>query len=254
MDEFGQCEGERQDDSSSPISDCLTPTVLSEESHSPLSFQIQPSYLAPYSQDYDHYPTLSMPYPKISALSYSPLQYPITSDYGGDHYQSSVEDTTFAEAFSALSSYIPGSYPDTASASTSEMYHNGNLVSSTDEHREFEAPQPAGLYESVKHNNITNEFHEMHNGGFSDFYYPPDSHVNLCSTTDTLSQAESILEIPSHEVTTNDMDTSNMEIEINVGAGPNFQAVSDVFFDNNEDYHNLQSMSSTKQENLWRPY
>ena len=181
-EEFRLSEGDRQDDSSSPVSDCLTPTVLSEESHSPLSFQIQPSYLASYPQDY-YYPTLSSSFTKIPVVGYSPIQYPILSDLPENHYQASVEDTSFAEAFSVLSSYIPGTYPDASKASTSEIYQNTDTFNDyVGEPREFETHSS---YESVKHSNITNEFHEVHNGGFSDFYFPPDSHVNLCSTSDT---------------------------------------------------------------------
>lgn len=238
FDDKSYAEDDRQEDSSSPISDCLTPTVLSDESHSPLSFPILPTYIAPYQPDY--YVPLPSPYPPVLPYSHIPTYYPMIDELPEESYPSTVEDISFAEAFSALTNFVPSS-SNTYSAETSRFDSSkayGELQPSQDE------------YGSVKHNNITNEFHEIHNGGFSDFYYPPYSHTNPCATT----EAETNPELSNSAE--NVQPETVMETDISLAQTlPSLQAVSDVLFDNCEDYHNLETENNgSKQETLWRPY
>jgi len=253
--------GDETDDSNSPTSDCLTPTVLSDESLSPLTFHIQPTYNQPYDPSEYYLPLPPQPYIPTTLLSYSAINVahsPIVDEIAEveDSYSgSNVEDMSFAEAFSALTSFVPGQHQDNETNVTMDGSDTNNTV-----HED--------AYKSVKHSDITNQFHEIHNGGYADFYYPPFSHTNTATTqpfshttTTTASEGDpAALGTQQVNGCLAEVGVSREDVAedgINIDSLTNLQAVSDVLFDNSEDYHNLHDMEDVnfaKQESLWRPY
>jgi hypothetical protein len=239
-----ESQEEDGEESSSPDSDtsCLTPTVLHDASATltsgndspylldparhlsfqPLSFTYPPemtsnSTYPPTALSPCSPPTLSGFPPPVASASYYPVYSPpqtIPAVLAEDFYYESIgggggggEDMSFAEAFSALSNYVPaeeaGGPPDGHSFQT----HHHQQQQQQQEYQQqlylqvFNSTVLNGSHSSGSGSSgisITETFHELngggapaHSGSYSDFFYPPSSHSNFATLATSSSSGSS---------------------------------------------------------------
>jgi hypothetical protein len=170
-----------------------------------------PTALSPCSP-----PSLSG-FPPSASASYYPVYSPpqtIPTVLGEDFYYESIgggggggEDMSFAEAFSALSNYVPaeegGGPPAEANGHSFQTHHHQQQ-----QQQEFQQQLYLQVFNSAVLNgshssgssgiSITETFHELngggvpaHGGSYSDFFYPPSSHSNFATLATSSSSGSS---------------------------------------------------------------
>jgi len=192
---------------------------------SPTAPLLLPSYTSPYTEYTSVHPADITPMPSTYLL-------PVA-----DYQDSTTEDITFAEAFSALANFDPALPPEQDVEETNSHNMSGN---------------------SDGQDLTVHSFHEgdrgsteVYEGGYNYLY----SHA-----AHNQSQMETEVEI---DVGQENFSTSKVEVEASPAIMasltsmeqdvPSLQAVSEALFDNCEDYQNIQN-SSCKGQSLWRPY
>lgn len=174
-----------------------------------------PSYTSPYTEYTSVHPSEITPMPSTYLL-------PVA-----DYQDSTTEDITFAEAFSALANFDPALPPEQDVDETNSHNMSGN---------------------SDGHDLTVHSFHEGERGGTE--VYEGGYNYLYSHATHNQSQMETEVEI---DVGQENFSTSKVEVVASPAIMasltsmeqdvPSLQAVSEALFDNCEDYQNIQNSS-----------